>query len=362
MARFGTLNSLRPAGELLGIPTLVPGAGTWVTRVPALSPFSRPSAVLGHLFSSKRPPPRVTNINTVKPPFMWICHLAAVLDRVIPEQFITPEQKGQSSGVLISPRHVLTAGHCILSVTEENKFPPALTSPVANDERKLVSARKVNVTRALNNSYKGDAATVTDPHPRPFWRAGLSGTTLEFPVRTGDFKLRVAYDWEGSGAQNVRYDFGLLTLDKPLMSFWSGNRFKIGAPKDLSPGETVQNAGYPALPCDPLPSAPGQSAPVCEEGTTLRHQSGKVLEDHPTQPAGPELMFCDLFGHSGLSGSPVWWVREQSTHLVGIMSTGFGEVLGDKQTFARTAVVLLTEAVLQQLRAWVSRDGVHPTF
>jgi V8-like Glu-specific endopeptidase len=267
---------------------------------------------------------RVNVINTKDVPFRWICHLNLL--------FPDPDNSSNyigfgGSGTLISPHHILTAGHCVFSnVTGSN-------GTSAN-----LQVSKVIATPGSISSGSG-----------PFGSA--SGTKVQYTSL-----------WRST--QNPRYDFGLITLSqdigsKPMsalggkpLGFWGSSSYGSGTrinPKDRNTllNATVNISGYPGDKPD---------------GTPWR-AVGKIINIMPA--AGSELIYYDVDTCPGHSGAPVWIRYEDFRNMVAIhtgacligpdcsyLSGTYCTTTRQRRTSNRG--ILITPSLMSQVQQWMN--------
>jgi glutamyl endopeptidase len=255
---------------------------------------------------------RVTTTDAV--PFRWICHVELALQGAG-----NATAHSTATGLLVGPRHVLTAAHTLRS----------------NDGRFTASSAWVYPGRNGNT--------------RPFGR--VAGSTFRYHV-----------NWFRNGAANEDYDYGMIVLDDAIgersfrslnnnpLGWWGHARHGAGTrlvrldPATLD-GRTITVAGYPEdKTAGTLWSSTGQL-------TMLRTPQGQVS----TQA---RRMAHSADTHRSQSGAPVWMEDTDAgvRHLVGI-HTGAINVTSGSGTAAKqqrlNMAIRITREVVTQLKAWM---------
>jgi V8-like Glu-specific endopeptidase len=267
--------------------------------------------------------------NTTEVPFRWVCHITAF--------FPDPENPGSElvfgqagSGTLISPRHVVTAGHVIL-----NDFPLS-TGATA----------RIQASRAI----------VTP---------GRSGAAIPAGASSTGFIIVVTDAWRNNF--DDRFDYGMITLLDPL-----GDRTPPGLRGPLGFWGSPTNGGGTQI--APLARTAVQNQPVNIAGYpgdkplgTMWRAFGRVTSTNPS--AGSELIYYNLDTCRGHSGSPVWLRTGDTRNLVAIhtgtcipgpdcsFTPGTVCVPGNRQPSSNRGI-FITSSVVAELSRWM---GLAPS-
>ena len=253
---------------------------------------------------------RVTATTTV--PWRWVCYLELRFRRFL----------ASGSGLLISPRHILTCAH--------NLFDRSTNSGVL----------AVTATPGCNG--------VSD---RPFGRHAASSWRPSDEYRT---------------TGNPRFDFGLITLRQPI-----GN-----APQRRLGGRPLGYWSKPGTRTVILPVAPGNAA-LRGKRVTLSGYPGDKPDGQQwaakgqvvnvTPAAGRELIYYSADSCAGHSGSSIWVSRGQEACVIAIHTgpcipgrdcrelgpSGCSNTPTRKKTTSNRAV-LITPTVWARVRGWMS--------
>lgn len=248
---------------------------------------------------------RVPAAETLGVPYRWICRLT------VPGLDPFDRTYGMGTGVLIGPRHVLTAAHVLVSETDPSR--------TVGDRLRVQPSRNGDAKRFKEVGIRG-----WHVHPRAFLR------------------VRNRY------VLQPQHDYGLVTLDTTVsdwslgpcpLGYWGlpgacGDGATVGMEAADIIGQEVRVTGYP---CD-------------KDTTTLWTGRGAVTWD---RRRGALLHTADT--KPGHSGSPIWLIRDGRCVLVGVHSGASGRWAVDARgntVLTHNAGALLSAAVLAQLRQW----------
>lgn len=265
-------------------------------------------------------------LDTVKVPFRWICHLDM--------DFGSFQARG--SGTLISPRHVLTAGHNLIS----------------REAGKAVQPKSITVTPGYN---------CTAAKRAPFGSAAAAKWVAHRVFAAAQAKPG------GPTVADRQFDYGLITLAQPLgsvrhavlgnrpLGFWGCPNNGFGArinPKsiDVLRGKPVNISGYPGDFCCTTPVDPSKScSPQHWAGAQFRAFANVT---NPAPSAAPRFILYNLDTYGGHSGAPVWLRWQNFRNLIAI-HTGPGWVVDPAERKRSNRGVRITQEVLDQVRAWM---------
>lgn len=287
--------------------------------------------------------------DSTRAPYRWICSLEVEFPEPVLYPLGTlehpgkgwrdlqPSRKGCGTGLLISPKHVLTASHVIAGLKVVRKGPDGAHHFV------LVPARKVTV-------IPGRKAEGSGPD-QPFGSYAARKILINPGFRAA-LQLPVSRLTRAQVRQSLAADYGIIELPpRPgrypypgLLTGWWGEQpgYRISAVTDKAAALLRQHkvtvGGYPgekaAVPC---------SVPW--------HSSDQVVDVLPAVDGKKQaLLFYRTDTSAGMSGSPVWWkIPKGQYRLVGVHSSFL------KYGHSRTVVnagALITGAMLRQLKKW----------
>ena len=282
---------------------------------------------------------RVRLTSTVEVPFRFIC----CLDLFFPD----PDNPSadllfRGSGTLISPRHVLTCGHCLWDEITGTAGTTALRE-----------VRSVTVTPGRNGvdssgSIRAPLGSTRSQSVKasPQWRASLDG----------DFDFGVITLVDAIGAQPKT------ALGNRPLGFWgssadgAGTRITPVAPAALQ-GVPANVSGYPGDKCGtqpPVGSGTDAQIRACPTNTWASNQwraYGKVLDAAPA--ATPRRIHYDMDTFGGHSGSPVWLRSGDTRNLIAVHHAGSG--IG-----AFNEGVRVTAEMWNTVQSWIGGGGTTP--
>ncbi len=264
-------------------------------------------------------------------PYRWICSLDVTFQRPYPRAWTTGHARG--TGLLIGPRHVLTAAH--------NLFPDGETRPAS-----------VTVTPGRN----GQSA--------PFGSVKSTGWSLPGAALRGKDRIVRDFDFAVVALEREIASVRHATLGNAPLGHWGSQRLGQGTrlePLSLETirGRTVAACGYPGDRCGRRPFDPDdkrESCPSKDHATTQWISTGEAQR----QPGRDRWLLHTADTAKGQSGSPVW-IRfaDGRRCLVGVHVDRLWEygARGDappvlKPVRANVAVHLRAD-VLQLIRSWL---------
>jgi V8-like Glu-specific endopeptidase len=251
---------------------------------------------------------RVSISETLDVPYRWICRLT------IPDTDPNESGYGAGTGVLVGPRHVLTAAHILVSLEDPGK----------------TVGHRLLVQPARNG------------HDKPFDVVAVQGWQVN-----PEWVTKHRNKWR----LRPQHDYALITLKKDVsiwkddrlgdcpLSYWGasdrcGAGSEVGLTPDNVTGQEAIVTGYPG-------EKPAGTLWMGRGPITYDRRLGMLLHKVDTKP--------------GQSGAPVWLMRNGIACLVGIHGGASGRWSSSTNgtlTLTDNAAVLLTPEVLRRIESW----------
>jgi V8-like Glu-specific endopeptidase len=270
-------------------------------------------------------------VDTLAVPYRWICSLDVTFDKPYPKGWKSGFARG--SGLLIGPRHVLTAAHGI--------YPDGNRGP-----KSIVVAPGRNGRRTPLGQFKAVAWTVSS---RAFGRFGIA--------RDFDFGI-VHLDRDIAGPSYAALG------NKPL-GYWGSPTHGQGTElralaRDRLVGRRVVVCGYPGDRCGTQPfdlDDPRASCSKDDQATTQWIGNGPAA----APPHAPRLLHHTADTAKGQSGCPVWIKFDDGRRcLVGVHVAPHRVTVVDAKGNTRTepvranVAVHLGDEVVRLIQTWLT--------
>lgn len=299
---------------------------------------------------------------TLTVPFRFICSLC--VDFGVDPNNPTDMLLANGSGILVSPRHVLTCAH-VVQMLSSNKDKTGWKVGSLAHRVFVVPARNHAAKRKINRLPRGILETQRIRVSNVFSEAKKQGRLITDP-------------------ELLQFDYALLTLKKPIdrknFGFWGtfGSTIRTTTENEIR-NKLASIAGYPADKCLLKPASGSATRemlrncflksvpPVCEDSSckcllsniasTEWSVSSTVVNSSAGHLNAPRTLLLEAVVCGGMSGSPIWIKQDKEFVLIGILQ---GKEL--HETLTLTPAIRIHNIMLSEMRKWIQDDGEKPSF
>lgn len=292
---------------------------------------------------------RMLVTDTLRMPNRWLCAIDVLIDN--PNwgkggpRYIS---KSRATGVLIGPRHVLTARHVMDKQTSQ-----------IDGKQQAVEVKRLAVSPARNgNNTKhplGQAMSKSIHQATPYRvnrRRLVGGKMIDIPIQQRDDYALVIVDKDLASATHPR-------LQRRL-GFW-GETPTTGQLRRLAPdaidGREVLVTGYPGDRCgaDRIGGSPADKSQKVAQCARRRPEEWASTQWQAAGMASADAATTDLFHtadtYRGQSGGPICLGAGGRIDLIGIHTS--------EQSAQRNQGVRVTRRMLREICEWMNADAGH---